>query len=157
MRLRAVSIVIFLLTVFIYGPSSHAANVQTGKKPPEIVYFFGNIEIVYPDSPSITLHTGDKPPMIEAGTVIRVIDGSLSLNVNDDVQSYKTGDAVRITETNGNWVAAAAWPSTSPASTNTNLSNPSDDQSESEIIQEEETEETPAEEEEEEETEVSPS
>lgn len=142
------------------------AENQNLSKPPAILYFIGRIEIVYPNSPSVIIKTGEKPPALESGTILRVLEGKLSLETTNDkgqvsVQEYAAGQAVRIGEAKGNWVAATANSLTfqGSQSSQTNLSSPGQEQTESEIVQEAETPTIAPSttEEEEEETSVSPS
>ncbi|MBI1869788.1 MAG: hypothetical protein HYS07_01185 [Chlamydiae bacterium] len=151
----SVLLVLALVLVAVQKAPAPTAVERKASKPPEITYFIGLIEIIYPKGPRLVLKTGENAPLLEAGTVIKVLEGKLSLSIwtsegNQNVQTYERGAIIRITESqNGNWIASSNGSSTSPAVSNTNLNNSFDpNNSESEIVLEEE---------EEEETEVSPS
>ena len=70
----------------------------------QIVNFSGTIEIIYSDGTRFVIKSGEEVPPLMSGTMLRVLEGTLTLRVEDDVNVYTRGQFIRISEdTGGKW------------------------------------------------------
>ena len=93
----------FLFSIALSGVSEEkAAPVEVI----QIVNFSGTIEIIYSDGTRFVIKSGEEVPPLMSGTMLRVLEGTLTLRVEDDVNVYTTGQLVRISEDmEGKWEA----------------------------------------------------